>query len=49
MLRLGQPNNHDYAYRILKAISGQQFGERDYQAWETWLGTHQVAPSNAVP
>lgn len=49
MLRLRQPNNHDYAYRILKAISGQQFGERDYQAWETWLGTHQVAPSNAVP
>jgi len=37
MLRLEQPNNHTYAYRILKAISGQTFGERDYGAWEAWL------------
>ncbi len=37
MLRLQQPNNHDFAYRILKVISGQDFGERDYSAWEGWL------------
>jgi len=37
MLRLEQPNNHDYAYKILKAISGQELGERDYAAWESWL------------
>jgi len=28
---------HRYAYRILKAISGQHFGARDYLAWECWL------------
>jgi len=37
MLRLQQPNNHDFAYRILKTISGQDFGERNYEAWEAWL------------
>jgi hypothetical protein len=37
MLRLEQPNNHNFAYRILKAISGQSFGERDYPAWEAWV------------
>ncbi len=39
MLRLQQPNNHDFAYSILKRISGQSFGERDYAAWEAWLST----------
>jgi hypothetical protein len=37
MLRLQQPNNHNFAYLILKAISGQSYGERDYAAWEGWL------------
>jgi hypothetical protein len=37
LLRLEQPNNHDYAFSILKKISGQTFGERDYVAWEKWL------------
>lgn len=39
MLRLQQPNNHDFAYSILKAISGNDFGERDDAAWEAWLST----------
>jgi hypothetical protein len=38
MLGLFQPNNHDYAYKILKAISGEQYGERDYAAWRAWMG-----------
>jgi len=38
MLGLFQPNNHDYAYMILKAISGKQYGERDYAAWRAWMG-----------
>jgi len=37
MLRLQVPNNHNFAYLILKAISGQGYGERDYAAWEGWL------------
>jgi len=36
LLRLEQPNNHDPAYQILKSVSGQAFGERDYAAWEAW-------------
>jgi hypothetical protein len=37
LLRLQQPNNHDFAWEILKKISGKSFGERDYAAWESWL------------
>jgi hypothetical protein len=37
MLRLQQPNNHDWAYKVFTAISGQRYGERDYTAWQTWL------------
>ena len=36
MLKLQQPNNHDPAYRILTQLSGQQYGARDYAAWEQW-------------
>ena len=39
MLRLEQPNNHDFAYSILKALSDQSFGERDYAAWDAWLAS----------
>jgi hypothetical protein len=37
ILKLLQPNNHDYAYTILKKISGKDFGERNYKAWQQWL------------
>ncbi len=39
LLRLKQANNHDPAYEILKALSGESFGERDYTAWEDWAAT----------
>jgi len=42
MLRLQQPNNHDFAYKILKLISGRGYGERDYAAWQTWLAQAAV-------
>jgi hypothetical protein len=35
-LRLEQPVNHDPAYELLKVLSRQDFGERDYAAWERW-------------
>ena len=37
MLALVQPNNHDFAYSILKAISGQDIGEHAIDRWRTWL------------
>jgi hypothetical protein len=40
MLRLLRPNNHDPAYEILKLVSGESYGERDYAAWERWAAAH---------
>jgi hypothetical protein len=37
LLALEQPNNHDFAYQILKDVSGRDFGERDIAAWQQWL------------
>lgn len=39
LLKLQQPNQHGYAYETLKKISGKNFGERDYKAWEQWVKT----------
>ena len=36
LLRLEQPNNHQFAYFILKQVSGEAYGERDYASWERW-------------
>lgn len=36
MLRLLKPNNHDPAYEILQLVSGESYGDRDYDAWEGW-------------
>jgi hypothetical protein len=38
-LRLEQPVNHDIAYELLTAISGEAFGDRDYAAWERWAAS----------
>jgi hypothetical protein len=37
MLALRQPNNHDYAYQILKHLSGKDLGEHAVDAWREWL------------
>jgi hypothetical protein len=37
LLRLDKPNTHEPAYRILTTISGENFGERDYDSWEEWI------------
>lgn len=37
LLKLKQPNNHDYAYLILKEISQQSYAENDYERWQQWL------------
>jgi hypothetical protein len=36
MLRMLKPNNHEPAYEILKLVSGESYGDRDYAAWEQW-------------
>tara|TARA_R110002096_G_scaffold77896_3_gene183196 strand:+ start:26032 stop:27084 length:1053 start_codon:yes stop_codon:yes gene_type:complete len=43
ILRLRQPNNHDYAYVILKNISGENFGERAYDRWTKWMRSQGTA------
>lgn len=37
MLALRQPNNHDFAYEILKNISGRDLGEHAVEAWRAWV------------
>lgn len=39
MLALKQPNNHDFAYRILKQVSGRDLGEHAVESWRAWLRT----------
>ncbi len=39
MLALGQPNNHDFAYKILKTLAGKDLGEHDLAAWRAWLAS----------
>jgi hypothetical protein len=36
LLRLEQPTNHGPAYELLKLVSGESFGDRDYAAWQRW-------------
>ncbi len=41
LLKLEQPNNHAFAYEILKKASGKDYGEREYARWEAWVSqTH---------
>jgi hypothetical protein len=42
LLRLEQPNNHTPAHQILKAVSGETFGDRDYAAWERWAASRTL-------
>lgn len=36
-LKLSQPNLHKISYDVLCNISGKKYGDRDYQAWGTWI------------
>jgi hypothetical protein len=37
LLELLQPNTHEFAWSILKRISGEEYGQRDYEEWSRWL------------
>ena len=39
ILSLQQPNNHDWAYLILKKVSNKDFGTTNLSAWRTWLSS----------
>jgi hypothetical protein len=41
-LKTLQPDVHDLAYDILKQISGQKFGDRNYTAWQNWFDAKTV-------
>lgn len=45
LLRLNQPNNHDFAYRILKVISNKNYSDHDYRSWQNWVDSKK----NNVP
>ena len=48
ILRMQQPNQHDFAYEILKKISGQDFGSTNDILWENWFDKHQgLEPQDA--
>ena len=47
LLRLEKPNNHDPAYDILRTISGESFGERDYERWQAWIEQTRRAGASA--
>lgn len=36
ILYLKQPNNHEFAYQILKSISGKDYADNNYKEWEKW-------------
>ncbi len=40
LLRLKQPNNHDFAYLILKKLSHKDFGSTNVAAWEAWVSSN---------
>jgi hypothetical protein len=37
LLELRQPNNHDFAYQILRKISHKDYSDKDYAKWQLWL------------
>lgn len=37
LLALKQLNNHDWAYYILRNLSGKDFGEHNIRAWHKWV------------
>ncbi|MBI5242962.1 MAG: HEAT repeat domain-containing protein [Elusimicrobia bacterium] len=37
LLRMMNASNHDMAYTVLKMLSGESYGSREYEAWENWL------------
>jgi hypothetical protein len=39
-LKMQQPNLHNTAYQILKKISGKNFDEMNYIAWNKWLNNN---------
>lgn len=43
LLELKQPINHNWAYDVLKQISGKNYGEYDVNAWKNWLTAAQKA------
>ncbi|WP_133131368.1 HEAT repeat domain-containing protein [Legionella yabuuchiae] len=41
LLKLKQPNNHDFAYHILKELSHKNYDEHDYISWSKWIKDKQ--------
>ena len=37
LLRVRNEANHDMAHTVLTLLSGEDFGDKDYDVWESWL------------
>jgi hypothetical protein len=37
MIRLKQPNNRDWAWQILRHVSGEDYADDDVESWSAWL------------
>ena len=39
LLQSERPNIHEPAYEALKILSGRDYGDRDYAAWDAWAAS----------
>ncbi|RUQ81713.1 HEAT repeat domain-containing protein [Legionella septentrionalis] len=49
ILQMKQPNNHEWAYLILKRISGKNYGEYDIPAWKKWFSKNSSRTCKIKP
>jgi len=49
LLKLDQPNNHEFAYQALKILSGRDYGPRAYDRWAAWAAEIGSKQSVGVP
>lgn len=43
ILAMKQPNQQEFAYMIMKELSGQDFGEHNLRAWQAWMKKAKLA------
>ena len=46
LLRSERPNIHEPAYEALKILSGLDYADRDYAAWDAWAAARPVSAAD---
>ena len=49
LLRMSQPCVHDMAFTLLRILSQETFGQRDYAAWGRWISAQKSPPPPKGP